>query len=95
MTYIVGLDIGGTFTDVSAVNVDTGAIHTAKARSTPWDLIEGLVEGLELVAEQAGLATEELLADTEKFAAGPLKTSTSSSPGGRQDRPHHHPRLHR
>ena len=75
MTYIVGLDIGGTFTDVSAVNVGTGAIHTAKARSTPWDLIEGLVEGLALVAEQAGLTTEELLADTEKFAHGTTQTS--------------------
>ena len=75
MTYIVGLDIGGTFTDVSAVSLETGDIFTAKARSTPWDLIEGLVEGLRLVAEQAGLTTEELLADTEKFAHGTTQTS--------------------
>ncbi|TAM70682.1 MAG: hydantoinase/oxoprolinase family protein [Microbacteriaceae bacterium] len=75
MTYIVGLDIGGTFTDVSAVSVDTGTIYTAKARSTPWDLIEGLVEGIGLVAEQAGLTAEELLARTEKFAHGTTQTS--------------------
>ncbi|WP_213453790.1 hydantoinase/oxoprolinase family protein [Rhizomonospora bruguierae] len=75
MGYITGLDIGGTFTDVSAVSVETGAIYTAKARSTPWDLVEGLVEGLGLVAEQAGLTTEELLADTVKFAHGTTQTS--------------------
>jgi N-methylhydantoinase A len=73
--YIVGVDIGGTFTDVSAVSVESGEIYTAKARSTPWDLTEGLVEGLGLVAEQAGLATHELLADTVKFAHGTTQTS--------------------
>jgi N-methylhydantoinase A len=75
MGYIVGVDIGGTFTDVSAVSLANGDVLTAKARSTPWDLIEGLVEGLGLVAEQAGLTTEQLLTDTEKFAHGTTQTS--------------------
>lgn len=75
MGYIVGVDIGGTFTDVAAVSMDSGAIYTAKARSTPWDLTEGLVEGLGLVATQAGLTTADLLADTVKFAHGTTQTS--------------------
>ena len=75
MGYIVGVDIGGTFTDVSAVSVETGAIYTAKARSTRWNLIEGLVEGLTLAAELAGLTIEQLMAQTEKFAHGTTQTS--------------------
>ncbi len=75
MSYIVGIDIGGTFTDVSAIEVESGAIHTAKARSTPWDLTEGLMDGLGLVAAEAGLTTEQLLASTSKFAHGTTQTS--------------------
>lgn len=75
MGYIVGVDIGGTFTDVAAISTETGETFTTKARTTPWDLIEGLVEGLRLVAEQADLTIEELLADTEKFAHGTTQTS--------------------
>lgn len=75
MGYIVGVDIGGTFTDVAVISTDTGETYTTKARTTPWDLIEGLVEGLQLVAEQAGVTTEELLARTEKFAHGTTQTS--------------------
>ncbi|MGB3733138.1 hydantoinase/oxoprolinase family protein [Microbacterium sp.] len=75
MGYIVGVDIGGTFTDVAAISIETGETFTTKARTTPWDLIEGLIEGLRLVSEQAGLTVEELLADTEKFAHGTTQTS--------------------
>jgi N-methylhydantoinase A len=75
MPFIVGVDIGGTFTDVVAVSLDDGAIYTAKARSTPDDLNAGLVEGLELVAEQAGRSVTTLLAETVKFAHGTTQTS--------------------
>lgn len=75
MGFIVGVDIGGTFTDVAAISTETGETFTTKARTTPWDLIEGLVEGLQLVAEQAGMTAEELLADTDKFAHGTTQTS--------------------
>jgi N-methylhydantoinase A len=75
VAYIVGVDIGGTFTDVSAIDVDSGVIWTAKARSTPDDLIEGLLAGVGLVAEQAGVDLETLLADTVKFAHGTTQTS--------------------
>lgn len=75
MNYIVGVDIGGTFTDVSAVAVDSGDVFTAKARSTPWDLAEGLLAGLELVANQAGIGLTNLLGHTTKFAHGTTQTS--------------------
>ncbi|GAA3941068.1 hydantoinase/oxoprolinase family protein [Microbacterium soli] len=75
MSYIVGVDIGGTFTDVCAVDVESGEVFASKARSTPWDLIEGLIEALTLTAGDAGLSIEELLAQTEKFAHGTTQTS--------------------
>jgi N-methylhydantoinase A len=73
--YIVGVDVGGTFTDASAVSLDDGRVHTAKARSTPDDLMVGMLESLSLIAEQAGLGTEGLLARTVKFAHGTTQTS--------------------
>lgn len=75
MGFIVGVDIGGTFTDVAAISTETGETFTTKARTTPWDLIEGLVDGLQLVAQQAGMTTEDLLANTDKFAHGTTQTS--------------------
>jgi N-methylhydantoinase A len=73
--FIIGVDIGGTFTDVSAVDLTDGSIYTAKARSTPADLVQGLFESLGLVADQIGRPVEELLADTIKFAHGTTQTS--------------------
>ena len=35
--YRIGIDTGGTFTDVVAVNEDTGAVHSTKTPSTPND----------------------------------------------------------
>ena len=37
MTYRLGVDVGGTFTDLILVNESSGDIHTAKVPSTPDD----------------------------------------------------------
>jgi N-methylhydantoinase A len=74
-SYIVGVDIGGTFTDASAVALDDGRVYAAKAPSTPSDLVEGLVGSLDLLAEQVGVSLEDLLRDTVKFAHGTTQTS--------------------
>ena len=42
MTYRLGVDVGGTFTDILLINEETGATHRAKTASTPetpggWD----------------------------------------------------------
>ena len=75
MSYIVGVDIGGTFTDASAVRQDDARVFTAKAPSTPDDLTRGLLEALEFLAEDAGETLESLLARTTKFAHGTTQTS--------------------
>jgi len=46
MTLRIGIDIGGTFTDIVAIG-DDGAVATHKTLSTPHDYGEGIVTGLQ------------------------------------------------
>ena len=69
MPYIIGIDIGGTFTDCVVMDAG-GRIVTAKAPSTPDDFSEGVMESLWLAAERLGLTTEALLRDTARLALG-------------------------
>jgi N-methylhydantoinase A len=46
MAWRIGVDIGGTFTDVVLVEEETGHIGVAKVATTPRDFAEGVVEGL-------------------------------------------------
>ena len=45
----IGVDTGGTFTDVVAVDEDSGAIVTTKTPSTPADPAEGFMTGVHKV----------------------------------------------
>lgn len=75
MPFIVGVDVGGTFTDSSAVDTTDGRVFTAKARTTPRDLVEGLIASVTRLAEEVGTDPEDLLARTDKFAHGTTQTS--------------------
>lgn len=55
--YIVGVDIGGTFTDCVVVS-DRGRITIGKALSTPDDFAQGAVNALRDAASNLGLADE-------------------------------------
>ncbi|WP_432825538.1 hydantoinase/oxoprolinase family protein [Dactylosporangium sp. CA-092794] len=67
--YRIGIDIGGTFTDLAAVD-DQGRIAIAKSSSTPHDPAAGLLEGLTVLAGELGLDRAELLARTERIVHG-------------------------
>ena len=58
--YRIGVDVGGTFTDVVGIAAD-GAETLAKAPSTPHDQSEGVLAGLENLAAALGLPLAELL----------------------------------
>jgi N-methylhydantoinase A len=45
----IGIDTGGTFTDVVAVDEETGRITTTKTPSTPADPAEGFLTGVRKV----------------------------------------------
>jgi N-methylhydantoinase A len=64
MTLRIGIDIGGTFTDLVAITGD-GRVVTRKTASTPGDYGEGIVNGLTaLLADEPGTVTDVLHATT-------------------------------
>jgi N-methylhydantoinase A len=69
VTFAIGIDVGGTFTDVVAAD-DAGAVTFAKAATTPADQSEGVLDGLRLLAEQLGLDLPALLAATGRIVHG-------------------------
>ena len=69
MTYRIGVDVGGTFTDVVCVAAD-GTTTLAKAASTPADQSEGVVAGLAVLAETLGVTLPDLLRQTERIVHG-------------------------
>jgi len=46
MAWRIGVDIGGTFTDVVLVDEETGRIGVAKAPTTPRDVTQGVIDGI-------------------------------------------------
>lgn len=64
MTYDVGIDIGGTFTDLCAIAED-GTLITAKSPTTHYDLSVGLIRGLRELGKRAGLAQDSFLGQVE------------------------------
>jgi len=51
----VGVDIGGTFTDIVFLGAD-GEIHTKKISSSVEDYAQAIADGLDQVFGQTGLA---------------------------------------
>ena len=60
MTYRLGVDVGGTFTDVLLVEETSGATWRAKTASTPSDQAVGVLTGIAKVCDDAGIALSEV-----------------------------------
>ena len=58
MSYRLGVDVGGTFTDLLLVNEKSGETFTAKIPSTPEDSSLGVISGIARVTESAGVSPE-------------------------------------
>jgi N-methylhydantoinase A len=56
MAYRLGVDVGGTFTDLLLFNVANGAFWRHKTPSTPHDSSEGILTGVNAICAQAGIA---------------------------------------
>jgi len=55
MTYRLGVDVGGTFTDLLLVDETSGETFMAKVPSTPEDSSVGVLNGIERICEQSGI----------------------------------------
>ncbi|WP_020659620.1 hydantoinase/oxoprolinase family protein [Amycolatopsis benzoatilytica] len=69
MAYVIGVDVGGTFTD-AVLDDDAGTVLAAKSPSTPPDYSRGVLDVLELLAEQLDKTLPEMLAETHHIAHG-------------------------
>src|SRR6476646_2641451 len=61
MRYRVGIDIGGTFSDLVVMDED-GRVLTLKVSSAPDQVIGALADGLSELQRQAGLAPADAIA---------------------------------
>jgi len=57
--WLVGIDAGGTFTDVCLIAEDAGALHLLKVPSSPEDPARAIVEGLGRILDQQGDARRD------------------------------------
>ena len=69
MSYRIGIDVGGTFTDLVLVD-DAGGVTHGKSPSTPTDQSVGVKEGLTLLADLLGIELSAMLARTERIVHG-------------------------
>jgi N-methylhydantoinase A len=60
VTYRLGVDVGGTFTDVLLVEEASGATWRAKTASTPSDQAVGVRNGIAKVCDEAGIALSDV-----------------------------------
>src|SRR5712692_7160381 len=67
--YRIGIDVGGTFTDLVAID-EGGATMLAKVPSTPEDPSLGVLEALAVLAGRLGVECGTLLASTERIVHG-------------------------
>ena len=69
MAYKIGVDTGGTFTDVVVLD-DGGRVTTGKSLTTYHDFSEGVADALTVAAGKLGHTLEGLLDDCVAFAYG-------------------------
>jgi N-methylhydantoinase A len=55
MSWRIGVDIGGTFTDVVLADETTGAVSVVKVSTTPRDFAQGVMDGLQAAIRARGV----------------------------------------
>ena len=58
--YRLGVDVGGTFTDLLLIEEGSGHAFTAKVPSTPQDSSIGVLNGIERICQQAGIEPTQI-----------------------------------
>ena len=60
MGYRLGVDVGGTFTDLLLFNTETGSFWRHKTPSTPHDSSEGILNGVNAICDKAGVGASDI-----------------------------------
>lgn len=61
MSYVLGCDVGGTFTDLLLINEKTGETFRGKTPSTPADQSIGVMNGITRICADAGIKPTEIV----------------------------------
>src|ERR671936_744245 len=69
MSYLVGIDIGGTFTDCAIVDT-AGKLLTTKVPSTPSDFARGMMDALDAGAQAIGVPLAKFCRDIDFLSHG-------------------------
>src|SRR6267154_6410883 len=69
MMFTIGIDVGGTYTDLVAID-ENGKTVFAKSPSTPSDQSVGVMAGLEQLARRLQLTRAEMLGLTDRVVHG-------------------------
>ena len=60
MGYRLGVDVGGTFTDLLLIEDETGKTYQSKVPSTPHDPSEAVISGSRGLCEEAGVTPDDI-----------------------------------
>ena len=90
MPYRLGVDVGGTFTDLLMIDEDTGETWRAKTPSTPADPSIGVLAGLDKVCAAAADRARRRSATYARDHGGHQRRAGGQ---GRPGRPGRHPRA--
>ena len=60
MKYRLGVDVGGTFTDLVLYDVETNEIEVTKTPSTPANQAEGVTTGIDMLVDRLGVPAGEI-----------------------------------
>ncbi len=60
MEYRLGVDVGGTFTDLLLIEENTGKTYRSKVPSTPSDPSQAVLNGTRKICEMAGISASDL-----------------------------------
>ena len=69
MSFTIGIDVGGTFTDIVVTSSDGATIFT-KAATTPGDQSDGVLDGIARAASALDLSPAVLLGQTSRIVHG-------------------------
>jgi len=58
--YMIGVDVGGTFTDISLLNIDKGELSILKVKSTVKDPSRGIVSGIKDILDDKKIPHKEI-----------------------------------
>lgn len=58
--YRIGIDTGGTNTDVVLTNVETGRLYYTKTPTTPKELLKGIKTGINKIVNECGIEPQDI-----------------------------------